>query len=201
MKYFHWIAFIIIIAVMFTACQRPNLDKPITVTVLFTNDTKSKIEGCGCHKAGGGILKRAYEINQTRKENPYTLYFDTGDFLFGMEQSNRTEGKLIIDALNYLQTDAVNVTPKEFTMGADKFIEAVKQAKFPLVTTNLKIAKTNQLAGEPYALKTIGDVVFGIMGVTGSETVSYLAGDKASEIKIEDPYESIRKYLPNEERS
>jgi 5'-nucleotidase / UDP-sugar diphosphatase len=190
------IALIVITVMLIVGCQKPNLQKPITVTVLFTNDTKSKIEGCGCKKAGGGLLKRAYEIKQTQKEKAYSLYFDTGDFLFGDRYANRTDGKLIIDALNSLNANAVNVTPKEFTMGVDKYKAAIKDALFPAVSCNLKYAKSGKLVAEPYVLKTVAGVVFGIMGVTSDETLTYLSADNSSQIAVDDPYASIKKYLP-----
>ena len=68
------------------------------ITILHTNDVHSHIDPFPItdpHNPNkGGIARRAYLIDQVRKENPHTLLFDAGDIFQGTPYFNFYGGEL-----------------------------------------------------------------------------------------------------------
>ena len=63
-----------------------NIEPPSTV-ILYTGNTKSHLEPCGCYyEQSGGLSRRAYAIEQIRQCGFPTFVVEVGDLFDGQEK-------------------------------------------------------------------------------------------------------------------
>lgn len=101
--------------------------RPITLTLLHTNDTHSHLEPfprdveLSAGNQGpqqGGIARRKTLIDAVRVREPHVLLLDAGDNFQGTIFYNAWKGSAEIMALNALGYDAVTLGNHEFDLGA-----------------------------------------------------------------------------------
>src|SRR5512142_256228 len=106
-------------AVLLAGCVKSAIEDGTVVSVIYSSDTRAKIEGCGCKKNGGGITKRAARLESARAEDPTVLYVDAGNFLSGTPEADSSKGALMVAVYNQLGATAVNVSERELAFGMD----------------------------------------------------------------------------------
>ena len=66
-----------------------NIEPPSTV-ILYTGNTKSHLEPCGCYyEQSGGLSRRAYAIEQIRQCGFPTFVVEVGDLFDGQRENRR----------------------------------------------------------------------------------------------------------------
>lgn len=118
----------------------------IKLVILHTNDTHSQVEPTEKSSLKtadmGGYARRMGEIEQIRFTEKNVLLLDAGDFSQGTPYFNFFNGRIEIEALNRMKYDAVTLGNHEFDNGMDTLAVVLKNAKFPMLSSNYKLEKT-----------------------------------------------------------
>ena len=158
-------------ALVFVSASAQAQDRKLTI--LYSNDLHAHLEP---HKVPwvsesrlvGGFANIATLVKREKAANPFTVYFDAGDYFTGPYISSLTKGEAIIDAMNYLGLDAACVGNHEFDHGWQNAIEQFKKAKFPILNGNIFEKGTDKLHwNNPYIIKKVNGVSIGVIGMHG----------------------------------
>lgn len=159
------IAFLVIISTFQLAAE-----KKIKLVILHTNDTHSQVEpteNSNLKTANmGGYARRMGVIEKIRSEEKNVLLFDAGDFSQGTPYFNFFNGRVEIDALNRMQYDAGTLGNHEFDNGIDTLVVILKNARFPLISSNYEVENTpikNHI--QPYLILKKFGLKIGIMAL------------------------------------
>jgi 5'-nucleotidase len=158
-------------------------DAEVTLTLLHTNDTHSRIEGFTDSIPQGGVARRKTLIDQVRQEvgGEHTLLVDAGDFSQGTTFFNAWGGSESIMAMNDMHYDAATLGNHEFDLGVAGLARALhggevviagtrhatEAATFPFVATNLDISGERALDGLLHKYRVIEKAgsKYGVLGV------------------------------------
>ena len=159
----------------------------VTLTLLHSNDTHSRIESFIDTIPQGGVARRKTLINQVRGEvgAEHTLLLDAGDFFQGTTFFNAWGGSESIMAMNDMRYDAATLGNHEFDLGVAGLARALKggeviiagarhateAATFPVVATNLDISGEPALHGLLHKYRVIEKAgnQYGVLGVVTEE--------------------------------
>ncbi|MDR0810722.1 MAG: metallophosphatase [Paludibacter sp.] len=142
----------------------------IRVVILHTNDTHSQVEPTSAaapeNADMGGYARRMGILQQIRGEEQNVLLFDAGDFCQGSPYFNFYNGRIEIDALNRMKYDAATLGNHEFDNGIDTLAVILKNAKFPILSSNYDVSKT-ALRGmiKPYIIIKRFGLKIGVMAL------------------------------------
>ncbi len=163
------LAAVLLLAVSFIGCGKPEISEGTRITIVYSNDTHGKLEGCGCKHNSGGILNRAHRIKTIRINDSQVLYCDAGNFLFGSPEAEATQGKAQIAALNELQASVVNISEEDLEKGLDVFNRRQNEAKFNFVSANIE-ANGKPLTS-PYIMKQIKGLDVAFVGLCAPKNI------------------------------
>ncbi|HEX5753365.1 MAG TPA: bifunctional UDP-sugar hydrolase/5'-nucleotidase [Archangium sp.] len=175
------------------ALQAPA--EPVRLTLVATNDfhgwlmpQKTSLPG-GLEVEQGGAAVFAGYVARLRADNPGgVLLLDAGDLFQGTLASNLTEGAAVIDVYNQLGYTAAALGNHEFDYGpvgpravpgpgedaVGALTARIRQARFPLLTVNVRDAASGQppawLGNDGTLLVTLKGVKVGIVGLTTPST-------------------------------
>jgi len=142
----------------------------VKLVILHTNDTHSQVEPTekSTLKTAdmGGYARRMGVINQIRKEEKNVLLLDAGDFSQGTPYFNFFNGRVEIDAMNRMKYDAGTLGNHEFDNGMETLAVVLKNAQFPLISSNYNVNKT-PLKGmlRPYIILNKFGLKIGVMAL------------------------------------
>ena len=89
-------------------------DKPPSVVILYTGNTQSHLEPCGCYQEqSGGLPRRAYVVNQIRKRGFPTLLVDAGNIFDGDAEIDARRCETNMKALAVLGYSAVALSESD----------------------------------------------------------------------------------------
>ena len=118
----------------------------VKLTVMHTNDMHCHIdpfpEDDTEYPGKGGMVRIASLVSQCRKENPNFLLLDAGDMFQGTPYFNYFKGDLMMKVMSKMGYDAGTIGNHEFDNGMGDILSAVKQASFPLVSSNYDFSDT-----------------------------------------------------------
>lgn len=185
--------FLLISVIALNACTS---NKEHTITILHTNDTHSQVEPLETGKRDaycGGYAKRMGYIQQTRQENPNLIVLDAGDFSQGTPYYNFYHGRIEIEAMNWMQYDAITLGNHEFDYGVDTLAAVLQLAHFPVVCANYDVTGT-PLEGivVPYTVIKRPGLRIGVFGI-GINPAGLIAEKNFAPIKYLDPIASAQK--------
>ncbi len=167
------------------------------LVILHMNDTHSRIEplpkNAAMNPDEGGMARIAACIQSVRKENPLTLVFHAGDFVQGTPYFNMFKGKVEVDLLNKMNIDAACLGNHEFDYGYPVLEKLIKQAKFPVVSTNYDFSGT-PLKGKTKGFLILhkGGLKIGIIGL-GIDPEGLIAKSNYAGMKFLPPIETANK--------
>ena len=164
---------------------------PVTLTLMHTNDTHSRMESFTDTVLQGGVARRKTLIERTRNEVDAgqacknVLLVDGGDFSQGTVYFNAWEGSESIMAMNDMQYDVATLGNHEFDLGPAKLARALKGEKvtiagvdyptekpnFSIVASNLDTSTEASLKGLVQKFKIIDRCgqKYGILGAVTDE--------------------------------
>jgi 5'-nucleotidase len=159
----------LVILLMFTAGSLVAQQK-IKLVILHTNDTHSQVEPTqkSSMKTSdmGGYARRMGIIQQIRENEKNVLLLDAGDFSQGTPYFNFFNGRIEVDAMNRMNYDAVTIGNHEFDNGVDTLAVILKNAQFPVLSSNYELAGTPlKEEVKPYLLMERGGLRIGIMAL------------------------------------
>ncbi len=187
-------------ALVFVSASAQAQDRKLTI--LYSNDLHAHLEP---HKVPwvsetrlvGGFANIATLVKREKAANPFTVYFDAGDYFTGPYISSLTKGAAIIDAMNYLGLDAACVGNHEFDHGWQNAIEQFKKAKFPILNGNIFEKGTDKLHwNNPYIIKKVNGVRVGVIGMHGKFAFYDTTSDEMIQgVEARDEEVYLRKYI------
>lgn len=120
--------------------------KKIRLVILHTNDTHSQVEPTDKSTLPtsdmGGYARRMGVIKEIRNEEKNVLLLDAGDFSQGTPYFNFYNGRIEVDAMNKMGYDAGTLGNHEFDNGIDTLAVVLRNARFPLLSSNYDISNT-----------------------------------------------------------
>ncbi|WP_044281554.1 bifunctional metallophosphatase/5'-nucleotidase [Myxococcus stipitatus] len=179
-----------------SAPSSPPPPAPVRITLVGLNDFHGHVEphvnrfGNGQVVEQGGAAMLSSYVARLRADNPGgVLVLDGGDMFQGTLASNLTEGAIVVDVYNHVQVTAAALGNHEFDYGpvgpapmasgsGDDPLGAlkarVKQARFPMLSANLRDAATGKipawLGNDGTHLVTVNGIRVGLVGLTTEET-------------------------------
>lgn len=145
-------------------------DNTKKITILHTNDTHSHIDPMPMndHRSPnkGGVARRAFLIEQIRKENPNTLLFDAGDIFQGTPYFNFYGGELEFKLMSMLKYDAATLGNHDFDNGIEGLYAQLPHAKFDFLVANYDF-KNTLMDGhtKPYKVYDVDGIRVGVFGL------------------------------------
>lgn len=180
----------LILIVIFSICSFGADNTDMTITIVHTNDTHSRVfEGT---YDGMGFAKLATELDALREENPHLLLLDAGDALHGQTISTLVKGESIVDIFNTMGYDAMTAGNHDFNYGQERLVELAGMANFPILASNV-VKEDGSLLLEGYIIKEFGDVKVAVFGLATPETTYKTHPDNIKGLTFENPIESAEK--------
>lgn len=139
------------------------------LVILHTNDTHG-FDQYGNGSNGMAVisaLKKDYEAQGFE-----VLLLDSGDAIQDHPLVNFSQGASAIAFMNAARYDAGTLGNHEFDYGQDVLLQRVKEASFPIVSTNVIVDATGDTLVKPYAILQKGEHKIGILGLTTPNTVT-----------------------------
>ena len=113
-----------------------NMEPPSTV-ILYTGNTKSHLEPCGCYQEqSGGLSRRAYAIERIRECGYPTIVVDAGNIFDGKEKIDAQRCQTNIKALAEMDYSAVALSHSDLTYDDDYLVQQKNVATFPFLAPN-----------------------------------------------------------------
>jgi 5'-nucleotidase len=146
----------------------------IKITILHTNDTHGEVdpflEG---GNSVGGMARRATLIERIRASHPNTLLLDAGDLWERKPYSTLYHGEPEVRALNAMGYQAMTIGNNEFPGGLDNLRKRMSEARFPVLSANIRVRSTGRYLATPYTVLTCGGLRVGVFGLTAPRIASY----------------------------
>jgi 5'-nucleotidase len=165
----------------------------IKLVILHTNDTHSQVEPTDKSSLKtsdmGGYARRMGVINQIRAKEENVLLVDAGDYSQGTPYFNFLNGRVEIDAMNRMKYDAGTLGNHEFDNGIDTLAVVLRNAKFPMISSNYKLDHTS-LSGlvKPYVVLERFGLRIGILALDVNP-VSLIFEKNYKGMEYQDPVE------------
>jgi 2',3'-cyclic-nucleotide 2'-phosphodiesterase/3'-nucleotidase len=185
------------------ACAGAPL-RAVTLTILHTSDLHGRVhphDALEDRDLGEGLARIAAAVAAIRAEGHPTLLLDSGDTIQGApSQALAFAGKAgdgsdpIVRTMNRIGYDAMAVGNHEFDFGTERLEKSRREAAFPFLSANV-VAADGRPAFDAYAVRVVGDVRIGILGLT---TTRVFAGSPpaAPGVRFTDPVAAARRFVP-----
>ncbi len=111
-----------------------------------------------------------------------------------MEPALKTQGEVIIEAMNLLAYDAMALGDLDLRLGPEVLRQRIAEAKFPILSANVAIAATGELLAQPYFIRKIGGHSVGIIGLT-SDLAKLTLGEAGQPYTILHASDVLPKYV------
>ncbi len=179
----------------------PANGSAVTLTLMHTNDTHSRMQSFTDTLLQGGVARRKTLVEKTRAEIDAgqacknNLLLDAGDFSQGTVFYNAWEGSESVMAMNDMGYDAATLGNHEFDLGVTKLVRALKgdnitvagtsyateKPAFAMLATNVDAANEPALKGLLRKFKIIERCgqSYGLIGVV-TEDVPQIASPGAN---------------------
>lgn len=160
--------------------------KPLTMTILHSNDIHSHIEPTAIKgKNYGGLARMATVIKQTRAREKNVLLLNAGDCFQGTLYFNIYEGLAEAVLMNHLGFQASCVGNHEFDKGIPNLVEYCKRVNFPMLACNIDMTKEPELKSvvKPYTILTVDKQKIGVVGLITETTGNITLGAESLEFQ------------------
>jgi len=165
---------------------------------------------------GRGLEQTAALISHARREEPHALLLDNGDFLQGTALGDmaghgaRKRPHPVITAFNTLRYDAVALGNHEFDYGTAFLENALKGARFPVVSANILLRagvspRHDVTFASPFALirrefpdenGTPAEVIVGVIGLTPPSVIRWNRRHLEGRLSARPMVETVRAWVP-----
>lgn len=139
--------------------------------ILYTNDEHGWIEANG-EIGGAARLAHLWRKIEGHAPDAPTLALSGGDLWTGPAISTYSQGEAMIDIMNALDYKAAAIGNHDFDDGLEVLRKRAKQAKFPLLSANLREKSTGATPdfALPYITLDVNGIRLGLIGLTTRET-------------------------------
>ncbi|MDD2544137.1 MAG: 5'-nucleotidase C-terminal domain-containing protein [Candidatus Cloacimonetes bacterium] len=148
----------------------------------------------------GGGASAATLIKHVRSwETPtrQSLLVDVGDFFQGRPVGTVTQGRAVIEYMNYIGYDAMTIGNHEFDILQDDLEKTIELANFPILTCNVIDKRTGKLPwyAFPYTIVNRMGLRIGLLGFTTTDTEKMSFPENIKNITFLDEKETVSKYV------
>ncbi len=147
------------------------------LTILQLNDVHAYLdlhpevfwEASGAvYRPAGGYARIAALVKEIREQSGgRVLFCDGGDTLHGTYQAVKTQGRALVPILSALGLDAMTAH-WDFAYGPQALQQRAAELPYPLLATNVYGERPGNLFFPPYAVREIGGVRAGIIGIASN---------------------------------
>jgi 5'-nucleotidase len=184
---------LILLVIFLTSFDVFSTTKPkeIKITILYTNDTHSRIEPFAGNDKNfaflGGYARRMAYVNQVRKEEKNVLLFDAGDVVQGTPYFNFFYGSLEFQLMSLMGYQAMTLGNHEFDRGMEGLMYLMPYAKFDIISSNYDFSETplNKYV-QPYKIYNVQGIKVGVFGL-GVELNGLVTPSNYGQTKYLDP--------------
>ncbi len=183
-----------------TSAQTPDADRPITLTVLYTNDEHGWFMG---KKEGQGAANMMGLWQEKFGYDPADSSFialSGGDNWTGPAASTWFKGESMVQVMNAMGYDASAVGNHEFDFGLDVLKARTEQADFPYLAANMRNKSNGQVPTElglrPYTILDAGGVKVGVIGLANVGTPKVTNPAHVSGFDFEPYVETLQEIVP-----
>lgn len=177
----------------------------VSLTILHTNDTHSRIEPYpmnGPNAGLGGIAARKRLIDAIRAKEDHVLLLDAGDIFQGTPYFNFFKGALEMKAMQWMGYDATAMGNHDFDEGVENFARQMEHIRFPVLASNYDLSET-VLDGKVKSNHILhkGGLKIGLFGL-GIDPAGLIPDKLFGKTKYLDPLETAKaqvKYLREEQ--
>ncbi|MBQ6020364.1 MAG: metallophosphatase, partial [Clostridia bacterium] len=128
-------------------------------------------------KLVGGVSLLSGYINQTRAEEPNTLYCIAGDMFRGSVIDSEFQGISTIEIMNMISPDVVTLGNHETDYGVAHLLFLEKCAQFPIINANLHIKTNHARLFNPFYIKEIDGMKILFIGILTEEVIAQTKND------------------------
>lgn len=175
-----------------------NSRKAERLTILFTNDTHSRIDpfpANGPNAGMGGIAMRKKLIDEIRQQAGHVLLFDAGDIFQGTPYFNFFKGALEMKAMQWMGYDAATLGNHDFDEGVDNLVKQMEHVRFPFLVANYDCSATPlQERVKPYHVFRKAGIRIGVFGL-GIDPKGLIPEKLFGEVIYSDPYEAASRMV------
>ena len=179
-------------------------NRPATLTILHTNDIHGHLipwqgwDGDLRGKTVGGLGRLAGAIAREREAagEGNVLLLDAGDLIGDTMLADLTEGKALVEALNFLKYEALTIGNHEPDFGTDALKRRMAEAAFPTIACNLTEKATGKLFTKPYFIREVAGVKVGVLGLAYPKTARTTAPKNVAAVEFHPPGLAVKEYLP-----
>ena len=140
---------------------------PPSVIILYTGNTKSHLEPCGCYQEqSGGLPRRAYVVQQIRQQGFPTLLVDVGNIFDGKEEIDTKRCQINLKAMSGMEYDAVALSEADISYGDTYLNQQHAVATFPF------LASTQNDFTQPFIVKHTGQYAIAFVADKTQEQVA-----------------------------
>lgn len=163
----------------------------VPLTLLHTNDVHGRIYLPG---QAQGLTKIATLVREARAAMPNVLLLDAGDIIHGTPEEKAFGGRSSLSAMNALGYDMATAGNHEFDFGQEVTREAIRFARFPLLSANVLDERTGAAWGglRPYILRDVDGIRVAVFGLTTPTTVDIQWPRTLAGIRFADPFTAAR---------
>ena len=167
-------------------------DRPITITLLHSNDLHAHIEPTKIKgKTYGGYARQATLIKKFQATDPNVMILSGGDTFQGTLYFNTYEGLADLAFMNNVGYQAMAVGNHEFDRGPKTLGAFVDHSVFPVLSANLDVSGEPALSRvKDSTVITVGGEKFGIVGAT-TPTVTNISSPGPT-VKLKDLHDSVQ---------
>lgn len=184
-------------------------DHATKLTILYTNDTHSRIEpfpdNDPKYAGEGGFARRAAVIETIRKQEDHILLLDAGDVFQGTPYFNFYHGEVEYKLMSLMGYDATTFGNHDFDLGCANIATQMKHAGFDFINCNYDFKNTELESNNkifPYKVYKKGHLKIGVLGV-GIELNNLVDKKFMGNIVYKDPIQEANKIsavLRNDEK-
>lgn len=201
-KFIFKVTILVGLLIAFLYCIIPNINIIMShidkenykrVTIFFTNDTHGRARQNKRNDEMGMALIQSLYIKNAPK-NSEVLVLDVGDTIYGTNETDLNAGNPMIEILNTMNCKAMAVGNHEFDYGFDQSMQAFENADFPILSAN--IYKDGKRVFEPYTILEVGDIKFGVIGLSTEETLTRTKPEYVKDLTVTDSSDELKELLP-----
>ncbi len=176
--------------------------RQVPITIVHTTDLHGHIlptRDYDGREDVGGFLRCATVIEQLREEAPDLLLVDCGDLYQGTLVGYLTRGRIMTDALAWMDYDAWVLGNHEFDWGMDELAALVDEAAIPVLGANIGVrpGATNPLPKvKPFVLREVDGVRVALVGLTTDAIPTWSRPHLLGDVVISDSVETLRTIVP-----
>jgi 2',3'-cyclic-nucleotide 2'-phosphodiesterase/3'-nucleotidase len=186
-----------------------------TVTLLETSDVHGNLlpwDYLRNRPSDVGLARVATRVAAVRRETSNVVLLDGGDTIEGappeylqarrakfaglLAREGAPDADPMMRAMSAMGYDAMAVGNHEFNFGLEVLAKARKDASFPWLSANTRVARDASAAFGEYLVKTVGGIRVGILGLTTPNIPHWEPEPNRPGLSWEDPVAAARRLVP-----